>query len=69
MLDQPHNLLLLLAAGDDLLLAVRILQYELTRRNLHLVIGSGVGSLMTFFLIGIVIIFYEQVDAALQVHH
>lgn len=69
LLDQTHNFLFLLAAGDDLLLAVRILQYELTGRDLHLVIGCGCGSLMAFFLIGIVVIFDEQVDAALQVHH
>lgn len=69
LLDQAHNFLLLLTTGDDLLLAVRILQYKLTRRDLHLIIGGGGGSLMAFFLIGIVVIFDEQVDAALKVHH
>ena len=63
LLDQPHHFLLLLAARDYLLLALGILQNELARADLHLV--ARCWHLLAFFLVRVVVVLDEQVDASL----
>lgn len=67
LLNQTHHLLLLLTTCYDLLLTLRILQHELTRTDLHLIAGGWY--FLPFFLVGIVVVFNEQVDASFEVGH
>lgn len=66
LLDQSHHLVLLFTGCHYLLLAVRVLQYELRRRDLHLIVGC---CLLPLLLIGVVVILDEQVDTAFQINH
>lgn len=65
LLNQPHNLLLLLTTGHDLLLTLRVLQHKLTGADLDLI--TGCWYFLPFFLVGVVVVFNEQVDASFEV--
>ena len=66
LFDHAHHLLLLVT-GDDLLLAVRVLQDELARRGLDLVVGGA--CLFALFVVRVVIAPDESNQLSVETHN